>query len=495
MRFLIKQRSQPQTVYLTLFRVMAFLGRLLVIRRPIFNQNCLIAFVAALQIDKRKTTPYRPQTDGMVERFNRTLDDLFSTLELAHQRDWDDFLPLMLAAYRFTPHSATGFSPFELLYGRSPNMPLNLIAPPLLPITPPPDVSLSSTVPQQLDYISTVQSSLQSIWQQASSNLDAAAQQRIAMYNKRSHDRLFHVGDLVLVTRPPAQSTINPKWAPRHHGPYRVVEKISDHTYRLFNPKESGLKRSSVVHVDHLLLLRPRPDALLSPADRQILSDLQVSVGDTDPTIERATASRKKPSSSKQYTIDSILEHCVDLDQVLWFLVRWRGYTGQSDSWIPESNLKDCPTLVNTYWATVGRRNYIATAVPAVEYAAPSQPLPRSSKRKPVTASKTARTARSAVTSSSSKPSVPVNSVPLKKPSVPVKNQSVPADVPSLAKPPDDLVIVTLATTVPELSSTVAADPGLAPRVSTAPNLAPLVPVRRRSPRLAAAADSFHTLV
>lgn len=429
----------------------------------LFNRVC-----AFLQVDKRRTTPYRPQTDGMVERFNRTLDDLFATLTLEHQRDWDDYLPLMLSAYRFTPHTATGFSPFELLYGRSPNMPTNLIAPALQSITPSPDVYNPSSIPSQLDYVTTIQSTLQHVWQQASSNLDAAAQQRIALYNKRVHDRSFNFGDLVLVTRPPPQSATNPKWSPRHVGPFKVVAKLSDHNYRLFNPKAVGLKRLIVVHVDHMLLLRPRPTDLLSPSDLQVLADLKVSPVDTDPTIERATATRKKPSSSRQYTVDRILEHCVDLDQVLWFLVRWRGFTGQSDSWIPESNLKDCPSLVTNYWASVGRKHFKSTAVPAVDDAPAS----------------TTRPVKKQTASKSSSPPIPFKNnlpVPLKNKSVPVKKSSAKLlDSPVLLTPPDDLVIVTLGDVPPARPTTAAADVAV---------LDP-DPPRRRSPRLAASAVS-----
>ena len=54
------------------------------------------------------TTPYHPQCDGMVERFNRTLATMISTLIEQSRRNWDDLLPYVLYAYRSAIHSSTG---------------------------------------------------------------------------------------------------------------------------------------------------------------------------------------------------------------------------------------------------------------------------------------------------------------------------------------------------------------------------------------------------
>ena len=64
------------------------------------------------------TSPYHPQTDGLVERFNQTLKAMLSKVHIQEGKDWDQLLPYVLFAYREIPQSTTGFSPFELLYGR-----------------------------------------------------------------------------------------------------------------------------------------------------------------------------------------------------------------------------------------------------------------------------------------------------------------------------------------------------------------------------------------
>ena len=66
---------------------------------------------------KTRTTPRHPQSDGMVERFNWTLETQLSVFVDDHQRDWDQLVPLMLMAYRSTVHECTGCSPTSLMFG------------------------------------------------------------------------------------------------------------------------------------------------------------------------------------------------------------------------------------------------------------------------------------------------------------------------------------------------------------------------------------------
>ena len=72
-------------------------------------------------------TPYHPQNDGLVERFNGTLKSMLKKFVNKNGKDWDECLPYILFAYREVPQETTGFSPFELLFGRKVRGPLDVL--------------------------------------------------------------------------------------------------------------------------------------------------------------------------------------------------------------------------------------------------------------------------------------------------------------------------------------------------------------------------------
>ena len=78
------------------------------------------------QIHKVNTSSYHPQTDGLVERFNSTLCQSLSMYVSKNQKDWDDFIPLVLFAHRTSVLEAIGDSPFYVLYGREPRLPVDV---------------------------------------------------------------------------------------------------------------------------------------------------------------------------------------------------------------------------------------------------------------------------------------------------------------------------------------------------------------------------------
>ena len=92
-----------------------------------FTSQLLTELYRMLHIHPIKITPYHPQTDGLVERFNQTLKSMLRKAATKEGRDWDKMIPFLLFAYREVQQSSTGFSPFELLYGKSVRGPLDVL--------------------------------------------------------------------------------------------------------------------------------------------------------------------------------------------------------------------------------------------------------------------------------------------------------------------------------------------------------------------------------
>jgi len=73
------------------------------------------------------TTPYWPQSDGITERFNRVIIDMIGTLESEKKASWKDYLAKLVQMYNSTRHTTTGHSPYQLMFGKEPRLPIDAL--------------------------------------------------------------------------------------------------------------------------------------------------------------------------------------------------------------------------------------------------------------------------------------------------------------------------------------------------------------------------------
>ena len=92
-----------------------------------FESEVVLTLCKLLNIKKTRTTPYHPASDGMVERFNRTLIDQIAKILLSCGGEWDDYIKQVAFAYNSSNHSSTKFSPYFLVHGREPRMPTDCL--------------------------------------------------------------------------------------------------------------------------------------------------------------------------------------------------------------------------------------------------------------------------------------------------------------------------------------------------------------------------------
>ena len=82
-------------------------------------------------VQKLRTSPYHAQTNGQVERMNQTIIRMIGKLEEDKKACWSEHLPELLMAYNATHSAVTGYSPYYLLFGRRPRIPMDCLFPTL----------------------------------------------------------------------------------------------------------------------------------------------------------------------------------------------------------------------------------------------------------------------------------------------------------------------------------------------------------------------------
>ena len=185
-----------------------------------------------LNICRFRTPPYHPQTDGLVERFNGTLKAMLKKFVNHNQKDWDDCLPHLLFAYREVPQESTGFSPFELLYGRRVRGPLDVLKETWTGYTAEEALTPVAT------YVLEMRDCLEEMSDLVQKGLGEAQQRQKALYDRRAKERTFEVGDQVLVLLPMQHNRLKLEWV----GAYKVVKRVTPVAYEVETSRKHGIK-------------------------------------------------------------------------------------------------------------------------------------------------------------------------------------------------------------------------------------------------------------
>lgn len=179
-----------------------------------------------------KTSAYHPECDGLVEWFNGTLKKSLQKYALTAGKEWQDSLPYILFAYREMLHSATGHTPFELLYGRNPRGPINVLYEEWLESTP----ELGKDV---VSYLQDVYLQLEKTHESARHNEKKAKDSMKVYHDRRAKERSLKPNDLVRILVPTRRNKLEAEW----DGPFKIESKLSKTTYKVrTGPRQSQVK-------------------------------------------------------------------------------------------------------------------------------------------------------------------------------------------------------------------------------------------------------------
>ena len=201
-----------------------------------FAGSVMEHYLKLLGTKRTMTSAYHPQTNSMAERYNQTLGAILTKQCRGAVRRWDEFLPEAVFATRMRVHRTVGVTPFELLYGVKPRLPLSIH---------PPAVTLS----QDEDMWTRVR--VEEL--QSKNQLVQAAQLRTEQcqrHAKEAYDREVQRDDLSTDDWVLILSYQRNKFEPKYLGPFKVIGRGSFDTYRLRDIGGKQLK--AMVHRDRL---------------------------------------------------------------------------------------------------------------------------------------------------------------------------------------------------------------------------------------------------
>ena len=191
-----------------------------------------------LHVHPIRTTPYHPQADGLVERFNQTLKAMLRKTSLSEGKDWDKLIPYLLFAYREVPQASMGFSPFELLYGRSVRGPLDVLKEAW--------ESEKRSKESVVSHVLSVRDRLDKMAKIVQQNLSTSQKTQKWWYDQNAREREFQLDETVLVLLPTVKNKLLAQW----QGPYQIVKRIGKVNYLI--DMHNRRKRRRVFHVNML---------------------------------------------------------------------------------------------------------------------------------------------------------------------------------------------------------------------------------------------------
>ena len=286
-------RMTAWVLYNNYFSVFGFPQRLMSDQGTEFCGNVIAAMCSLLGIEKIRTTPYHPQTNGSAERVHQTLQRMIGKLDPEKRKKWPYHIGSILIAYNATRSMVTGFSPYFLMFGRRPRLPIDLLFPTYRA------QGLSRTIDE---YVANLYDQLRDSLKIAQDCAEKEARRQKRLYDRKVGAVELRPGDRVLVRLDAFRGQrrkLKNRWGDDLH---TVVSRVAD-GIPAYVVKNNRTGKKKVLHRARLLLW-------LADYSEPVRCNLvAISDGSSGPTPDRDSpreveGSNSVPGCCLQYGMD-----------------------------------------------------------------------------------------------------------------------------------------------------------------------------------------------
>lgn len=205
-------------------------------RGRVFQSELVQELLRIMGVVSTFTTAYNPSCNGLVERINNTYKNMLKNYVNTEQTDWSFYIPHITFAYNSSVHETTKFTPFELVYGRTPVLPTE------------------ASLMQPISNIEAQEIRERALLVRTMAVDNILKKQKIdkKYYDARHRPISFEVGDQVKVFVPIRKKGRSEKLLLRYFGPYYVEEKIGEVNYKIRKGKSKRAK-TDIYHISKIL--------------------------------------------------------------------------------------------------------------------------------------------------------------------------------------------------------------------------------------------------
>lgn len=273
-----------------LFSRIGIPGEIVTDHEKIITSQTMNLLYKKLGMKRIKISPYLPQSDGLVERFNQTLKQMLRKYISETGSDWDRWLLILLFAYGELSQASMKLSPYELLCGPKVRRPLQMVR----------EIweGNAKSLSRNISYILQMGDKLDQIRELASDNIRHSQVHKKLYYDQRTILREFHPGQRVLLFLPSTASKLLAQW----QGPFSVLRRTGPVSYEILMPGHHPTKQTW-----HINLLKKWVEPASQPGSNLMTHQIHERVEEDDGVLsipseagDQFTSLKKSYSSPRQ---------------------------------------------------------------------------------------------------------------------------------------------------------------------------------------------------